>query len=218
MEEPPHRYLQFHLCFHSISLKPCWPGHWSRSWFDGLHPIWSHKPKTAAFPNALDLLSAPTQKIITFQAAGLSANCWQQPTGTSAHSYELPSLCNLGTLDAVSRDSREHAYKQSRSSYSIKNRWFSHVCNVSCARCRNAGLMRHSFQAEISCNVVPFAHKPSFHQRDSLTVQLAVDDIWIWEVISTTAKAFILANRSLIMQRCFLGWEKKKRTSDIQGG
>lgn len=33
--------------------------------------------KQQVSPDVLDLLSAPTQKNTTFQAAGLSANCWQ---------------------------------------------------------------------------------------------------------------------------------------------
>ena len=165
-------------------------------------------------PDALDLLSTPTEKNTTFHAASLSANCWQQRTGTSVHSYELAIFFFFRQSGHVGFSQRRKqeirpCIQAKHSSYFLKNRQSSHVCHVGRARRSGTGLMRHSAQAENSCDVAPFAHKPSFHQKDSLTVQLAVDDIWSWGVVAAPAGAFIFFQTKSHYSALF-SWPQKR--------
>lgn len=93
-----------------------------------------------------------------------------------------------------------------QSSYSLKNMPSSHVCTAQ--RCWINETFRPG-RSLLRCGAI--CSQTQFPSGDSLTLQLAVDDIRSWEVVAATAEAFILANRSLIIQHCFLGWEWKQK-------
>lgn len=143
MEETSHCHLQFHLCFHPIPLKPCWPGHWSRSWFDGLHPICSRKLKTAAFSWCSSVCTHTENHHVS------SSRSFCQLLAAAHRNIrafiQAAFFMQFGRVGFSQRRKQIRPCLQAKhSSYSLKNGRSSHVCNVGRARCSATGLMRPS--------------------------------------------------------------------------